>query len=117
MFVGSAFVIFFFKQKTAYEMRISDWSSDVCSSDLGSALNLLGKDLNGKIVLFDLKFELPTLGLTPLMEFLWDPALTIVDPSVLAANPYLTNYTSTLERLMNAGAAGFVGVQIGRAHV
>src|SRR3546814_7313066 len=27
--------VFFFKQKTAYEMRISDWSSDVCSSDLG----------------------------------------------------------------------------------
>src|SRR3546814_1060722 len=27
--------LFFFKQKTAYEMRISDWSSDVCSSDLG----------------------------------------------------------------------------------
>src|SRR3546814_261579 len=31
----SKFVFFFFKQKTAYEMRISDWSSDVCSSDLG----------------------------------------------------------------------------------
>src|SRR3546814_20276729 len=33
--------VFFFKQKTAYEMRISDWSSDVCSSDLviGSAEN------------------------------------------------------------------------------
>src|SRR3546814_4268172 len=29
---------FFFKQKTAYEMRISDWSSDVCSSDLHRAL-------------------------------------------------------------------------------
>src|SRR3546814_6498832 len=28
------FVVFFFKQKTAYEVRISDWSSDVCSSDL-----------------------------------------------------------------------------------
>src|SRR3546814_5323398 len=28
-------LFFFFKQKTAYEMRISDWSSDVCSSDLG----------------------------------------------------------------------------------
>src|SRR3546814_2669909 len=28
------FYVFFFKQKTAYEMRISDWSSDVCSSDL-----------------------------------------------------------------------------------
>src|SRR3546814_1590626 len=29
-------VFFFFKQKTAYEMRISDWSSDVCSSDLAA---------------------------------------------------------------------------------
>src|SRR3546814_5495691 len=28
------FLVFFFKQKTAYEMRISDWSLDVCSSDL-----------------------------------------------------------------------------------
>src|SRR3546814_10839947 len=31
---------FFFKQKTAYEMRISDWSSDVCSSDLPLAAHL-----------------------------------------------------------------------------
>src|SRR3546814_4954373 len=29
-------MFFFFKQKTSYEMRISDWSSDVCSSDLGA---------------------------------------------------------------------------------
>src|SRR3546814_16014469 len=29
-----SYFFFFFKQKTAYEMRISDWSSDVCSSDL-----------------------------------------------------------------------------------
>src|SRR3546814_3082021 len=34
MFVGVFYCFFFFKQKTAYEMRISDWSSDVCSSDL-----------------------------------------------------------------------------------
>src|SRR3546814_1498967 len=34
MFYFSFFCFFFFKQKTAYEMRISDWSSDVCSSDL-----------------------------------------------------------------------------------
>src|SRR3546814_8505499 len=53
-------VFFFFKQKTAYEMRISDWSSDVCSSDLGDAqvagnvriaglnlLNLFNGDGNG----------------------------------------------------------------------
>src|SRR3546814_8677910 len=32
--VTAILVIFFFKQNTAYEMRISDWSSDVCSSDL-----------------------------------------------------------------------------------
>src|SRR3546814_7314992 len=31
-------VVFFFKQKTAYEMRISDWSSDVCSSDLAASM-------------------------------------------------------------------------------
>src|SRR3546814_14223829 len=34
MFFSFFFSFFFFKQKTAYEMRISDWSSDVCSSDL-----------------------------------------------------------------------------------
>src|SRR3546814_413272 len=34
------FCFFFFKQKTAYEMRISDWSSDVCSSDLNGLLSL-----------------------------------------------------------------------------
>src|SRR3546814_6799306 len=38
MYLVSVFCFFFFKQKTAYEMRISDWSSDVCSSDLGDAL-------------------------------------------------------------------------------
>src|SRR3546814_1965657 len=36
MHVCSILVFFFFKQKTAYEMRISDWSSDVCSSDLAA---------------------------------------------------------------------------------
>src|SRR3546814_4974916 len=34
MWGGLQGFVFFFKQKTAYEMRISDWSSDVCSSDL-----------------------------------------------------------------------------------
>src|SRR3546814_10808272 len=37
MLVEYVLVFFFFKQKTAYEMRISDWSSDVCSSDLPRA--------------------------------------------------------------------------------
>src|SRR3546814_15446829 len=39
-------VFFFFKQKTAYEMRISDWSSDVCSSDLGGGeLRRFGREI------------------------------------------------------------------------
>src|SRR3546814_15948471 len=36
------FCFFFFKQKTAYEMRISDWSSDVCSSDLRTIQQRVG---------------------------------------------------------------------------
>src|SRR3546814_8012664 len=34
---STSYVVFFFKRKTAYDMRISDWSSDVCSSDLTMA--------------------------------------------------------------------------------
>src|SRR3546814_9028290 len=36
--------LFFFKQKTAYEMRISDWSSDVCSSDLEESLGPIAQE-------------------------------------------------------------------------
>src|SRR3546814_18084094 len=44
-------MIFFFKQKTAYEMRISDWSSDVCSSDLQKIFITFGEhDLTDNIV-------------------------------------------------------------------
>src|SRR3546814_3844542 len=49
------FVFFFFKQKTAYEMRISDWSSDVCSSDLAcqaarAVLRGLGPSVGGVVL-------------------------------------------------------------------
>src|SRR3546814_15580233 len=50
LFVFVLCFFFFFKQKTAYEMRISDWSSDVCSSDLfalkqaKAAIDVAGKD-------------------------------------------------------------------------
>src|SRR3546814_1067887 len=40
----SSVCFFFFKQKTAYEMRISDWSSDVCSSDLTSPVPGMSAD-------------------------------------------------------------------------
>src|SRR3546814_9856537 len=46
--IASFFIcIFFFKQKTAYEMRISDWSSDVCSSDLPATGPWTGKASTG----------------------------------------------------------------------
>src|SRR3546814_9351491 len=50
---------FFFKQKTAYEVRSSDWSSDVCSSDL--ALNHFGSGANKAIVLNNDRISLQRL--------------------------------------------------------
>src|SRR3546814_5732182 len=49
LLVGVVFIVlfFFFKQKTAYEMRISDWSSDVCSSDLRAGLEISGHSKHG----------------------------------------------------------------------
>src|SRR3546814_10004492 len=51
---------FFFKQKTAYDMRISDWSSDVCSSDLRHlaihqhrVIALIGQPLDRQLAIFD----------------------------------------------------------------
>src|SRR3546814_7203881 len=47
MTYGIRFVFFFFfKQKTAYEMRISDWSSDVCSSDLTAKILIVEDDMH-----------------------------------------------------------------------
>src|SRR3546814_5062291 len=51
--------IFFYKHKTAYEMRISDWISDVCSSDLLEKADPASQDLIEAIEYFDLLF--PTL--------------------------------------------------------
>src|SRR3546814_10326524 len=45
--------VFFCKQKTAYEMRISDWSSDVCSSDLASAIGIMPRSSGRRITLSD----------------------------------------------------------------
>src|SRR3546814_19207042 len=43
-------MFFFFKQKTAYEMRISDWSSDVCSSDLLSGIATMTQSYVARIL-------------------------------------------------------------------
>src|SRR3546814_14015783 len=65
---------FFFKQKTAYEMRISDWSSDVCSSDLvvgwvmlvvifSSDIGSIGGPLDWLILLLRVLTPVATIGL------------------------------------------------------
>src|SRR3546814_7594300 len=51
VFCYSLYHFFFVKQKTAYEMRISDWSSDVCSSDLDGSDNKTGKGASAPFLL------------------------------------------------------------------
>src|SRR3546814_2861791 len=68
-------LLFFFKQKTAYEMRISDWSSDVCSSDLLVALP--GADLVHPVEANEIFLRLPAPVLDGLEEagfrfYRWD---------------------------------------------
>src|SRR3546814_15736684 len=77
-------MFFFFKQKTAYEMRISDWSSDVCSSDLSRTkplirlvLNQIGRRLpedlkskDGRHRLLLMLDEFPALGRLDFFESL-----------------------------------------------
>src|SRR3546814_10088372 len=57
--------LFFFKQKTAYEMRISDWSSDVCSSDL-------------RPFFF---YPAPSLPTSPVLRWPWTAVDHFIEPS------------------------------------
>src|SRR3546814_2547218 len=61
------FLFFFFKQKTAYEMRISDWSSDVCSSDLSFVCRIVQRPLLLEDTLADphMAFQSPFCKLSP----------------------------------------------------
>src|SRR3546814_618351 len=84
-------MFFFFKQKTAYEMRISDWSSDVCSSDLLSGIATMTQSYVARIlgtgaILLDTRKTIPGLralekyatrmgGATNHRMGLWDAAM------------------------------------------
>src|SRR3546814_10899471 len=74
-----AFVFFFFQQKTAYEMRISDGSSDVCSSDLyGASVNFRFRQL---LIWFFLLLRLPLAQLGKLgLGLILLPGQTINSP-------------------------------------
>src|SRR3546814_8802212 len=68
-------LFFFFKQKTAYEMRISDWSSDVCSSDLRAEIN--------QVIYYGLCLPANNLVLpdSPLYKPAYGEAYTAFDPA------------------------------------
>src|SRR3546814_1682751 len=63
MFSLFFFFVFFFKQKTAYEMRISDWSSDVCSSDLPQVAPVVFFNLQSPTLDIPMRVEVPLRAL------------------------------------------------------
>src|SRR3546814_9477830 len=71
--------VVFFKQKTAYELRISDWSSDVCSSDLfANTLGFYGVEP-------DPYFYLPLVGPTTLRDLAGNSIDLLVVPTAVGA--------------------------------
>src|SRR3546814_3708054 len=92
------FIIFFFKQKTAYEMRISDWSSDVCSSDLSKIKNAA--------VLFNFEQPAPAelleqahaLAQTLEIDFLWECAPQEEFEATTFAEDYFGHVPTAVEK-------------------
>ncbi|MEV6357334.1 hypothetical protein [Streptomyces hydrogenans] len=67
-------------------------------------------DIDGKIVMFNLRFVLPRRALLDAGEFVHDPHETITPADLDTANPYLTNFEDVVEQAIAQGAAGFVAV-------
>ena len=99
-------------EPSAFSTGKNGISVELVNIGQGSAVDFAKTDVKGKIVVFDLKFLLPPVGLAPFTEFFWDPGLTIIEPSLFVGNPYITNFSSVLEEAMKAGAVGFVGVLV-----
>src|SRR3546814_5779372 len=127
------FIFFFFKQKTAYEMRISDWSSDVCSSDL-TVIDLFqpgpqpGIEVVQPVDLGGVQFaeELVAAGAMPAFELAF--ALGGIGPAIDERNAQA--HADTLQGLGTVGGAVIddqfaahaaleqgLFEQVGRAHV
>src|SRR3546814_12390627 len=109
---------FFFKQKTAYEMRISDWSSDVCSSDLkllrdhGKAMKTLIRELQDGLppagdALAALRPPLVTAlaALEHATAWLLDDRAKSIAKGAAGATPYLALFGSVLRGWLPAKSA------------
>src|SRR3546814_8459161 len=110
-------IFFFFKQKTAYEMRISDWSSDVCSSDLhdvspGGSQLPQAQDLEGDYLMPGL-IELHTDNLEkymnprPGVDWPSESAVLAHDAQIVSAGIRSEEHTSELQSLMRISYAVF----------
>src|SRR3546814_8757565 len=108
IYVALCVFFFFFKQKTAYEMRISDWSSDVCSSDL-----ILARDaeqaeaLDGLLWEFDADAWLPHQIAGSDEDDDITPILIVVPGTDTPDRPLVINLRDAIAP----------GQSIGRAHV
>src|SRR3546814_3309424 len=74
-------MFFFFKQKTAYEMRISDWSSDVCSSDLVAAGTSIMR------AAMEIGTEIPKLCATDMLDAFGSCRICLVEIEGRAGTP------------------------------
>src|SRR3546814_13244016 len=107
--------IFFFKQKTAYEVRISDWSSDVCSSDLKDYLKAaanLGAEPSKVFWKVFFPLSLPGLFAGSLIVFILCLGFYII-PVILGGGKVIMvsmRIASTIELFFNWGAASALGV-------
>src|SRR3546814_8600232 len=112
IFVYFCFLLFFFfKQKTAYEMRISDWSSDVCSSDL--LIQEKARHLGGVRRVLEVTFSRKGIGFQPWQQAGGgrgnDVGLRIMNVRVDKArhNQRSEEHTSELQSLMRTSYAVF----------
>src|SRR3546814_2357197 len=97
---------FFFKQKTAYEMRISDWSSDVCSSDLYRGGCLLNDNLAWSATVMAYSSRPPDPAIVgERWRGMWLERLE--NMPFLAANWRSEEHTTELQELMRITYAGF----------
>src|SRR3546814_4886114 len=97
MCLGCLFSFCFFKQKTAYEMRISDWSSDVCSSDLGWGRLIFGQTFSDHAGI-ETALRDERLGRRDIALYMRDPHILVSRrPQDLFVDPSFT-YRSTSTR-------------------
>src|SRR3546814_1139444 len=120
------FLCFFFKQKTAYEMRISDWSSDVCSSDLSSVaggwsssrLMKAGWSANAarKLTMLVCAFCVLPIFFAQSIDSVWI-AVLVIGLATAAHQAFSANLYTLPSDIFPRGAVGSVVGKIGRAHV